>query len=86
MNVFYRFKNVFNIDEKDIIHNTFILANFNYCPIVWHVCDKASICKMEKTQEKALECLLNDEKSSYSSLLEKSRQTTLHLKRIKRIK
>ncbi len=46
----YRFKNVFNIEEKEDIHNTFILANCNYCPIVW----QASINKMEKTQERAL--------------------------------
>ncbi len=40
---------------------------------------------MEKTQERAVRFLLNNKKSSYSSLLEKSRQTTLHLKCIKRI-
>ncbi len=80
-----RFRNVFNIEEREVIHNTFILANFNYCPIVWHFYDKASIRKTEKTQERALRFLLNDKKSSYSSLLEKSRQSTLHLKRIKRI-
>ncbi len=34
------------------------------------------------TCTRALRCLLNDKKSSYSFLLEKSRQTTLHLKRI----
>ncbi len=85
INVLYRFRNVFNIEESKVIHNTFILANFNYCPIVWHFCDKASIRKMEKTLERAFQFLLNDKKCSYSSLLEKRRQTTLHLKNIKRI-
>ncbi len=40
---------------------------------------------MEKTQEGAFQFLLNDKRSSYSSLLEMSKQTTLHLTRIKQI-
>ncbi len=36
INVLYRFRSVFNIAEREVIHNTFILANFNYCPPVWH--------------------------------------------------
>ncbi len=54
MNVLYRFINVFNIEEREVMHNTFILANFNYCPIVWHFGAQASIHKMVKTQEKAI--------------------------------
>ncbi len=54
IHVLYRFRNVFNIEERDVIHNAFILSNFSYCQIVWHLCDKASICKMEKTQERSL--------------------------------
>ncbi len=54
INVLQRFRNVFNIEERDIIHNSFILASFNYCPNVWHFFDKASIRKMEKIQERAL--------------------------------
>ncbi len=69
----------------EVIHNTFILSNFNYCPIVWHFCDKTSICKMEKTQERALPFLFNEKKMSYSCLLETGCQTIVHLKWIKRI-
>ncbi len=47
INVLCRFRNIFNIEEREVIHNTFILANFNYCPIICHFCDKASIHKME---------------------------------------
>ncbi len=39
-NVFYRFRNVSNIETREVIHNTFI---------VWHFCDKTSIRKMEKS-------------------------------------
>ncbi len=37
LNVMYGFKNIFDIKEKEKIYNTFILANFNYCPTIWHL-------------------------------------------------
>ncbi len=54
MNVLCRFRNVFNIEEGELIHNTFILANLNYCLIVWHFCDTASICKNGENSGKSL--------------------------------
>ncbi len=29
--VMYRFKGIFDIQEREITYNTFIFANFNYC-------------------------------------------------------
>ncbi len=83
INVMYRFAGVFNFKQREAIHNTFILSNFNYCPVVWHFCSKASTKKMEKIQERALRFLFNDKISSYEALLEKCKSTTLHLKRLK---
>ncbi len=40
INVMYHFKDVFDLKERQIICNTFILSNFNYCPIIWHLCGK----------------------------------------------
>ncbi len=54
INVLYRFSGIFDIKEREVIHNTFILSNFNYCRLVWHFCDKSSKRKIEKTQERAL--------------------------------
>ncbi len=85
INVLTRFKGIFHMREKEQIHNTFILANFNYCPIVWHFCSKTSTRKIEKVQERALRFLHNDKISPYQLLLEKSSMTTLHIKRIKAI-
>ncbi len=85
INVLYRFRGIFDIKEREIIHNTFILSNFNYCPLVWHFCDKSSTKKIEKAQERALRFLLNDKTSSYAVLLKKSNSTTLHIRRIKAI-
>ncbi len=75
INIMYRFKGIFVLKEKEIIYNTFILAHFNYCPMVWHFCGKASTKKIKLIQERALRFLLNDQKSTYHELLEKCNYT-----------
>ncbi len=34
LNVLYRFRGIFDIKEKEIMYNTFILSNYKYCPII----------------------------------------------------
>ena len=36
---------------KLTIYNSFIMSNFNYCPVAWHFCNLTSARKMEKIQE-----------------------------------
>lgn len=85
LNIMYRFRGIFDFKLRETVHNTFIMANFNYCPIVWHFCSKASTMKMEKLQERALRFLFNDKVSSYEVLLGKCNSTTLHIARLKSI-
>jgi hypothetical protein len=85
LNVMYRFKGIFNLEERSKMYNTFILSNFNYCPIVWHFCGKVSTKKIEKIQERALRFMLNDKDSPYSSLLDKCGYPTLFIRRIRTI-
>ncbi len=51
INVLYRFSGIFDIKEREVIHNTFILANFNYWPLVWHFCNKSFTRKIEKSSK-----------------------------------
>ncbi len=81
INVLYRLSDMFDMNERNVIHDSFILANCNYCSLVWHFCDTSSARKIEKNQERALRLLLNDKTSSYAVLLEK----TLHVRSIKSI-
>ncbi len=83
LNVLNRFKHVFNVGEKTTIYNTFVLANFNYCPVVWHFCGVTLTRKMEKVQERALRFLLNDFNSEYDVMLQKVGLDTLFLRRLK---
>ena len=42
------------MNKRKAIVNTFIFANFNYCPLVWHSCSKRTMEKIENIQKRAL--------------------------------
>ena len=50
VNVLKRFSKILTKKEKLLIFNAFLLYNFNYCPLVWHLCGKTDMMKMEKNQ------------------------------------
>ncbi len=79
----YWFQGIFDLKERERIYNTFILSNFNYCPIIWHFCGQVSSKKIEKIQEKALRFMLKDQISTYEELLEKCNYTTLHIRSLR---
>jgi hypothetical protein len=54
LNVLKRVGKYLNRLGKLTIYHSFILSNFNYCPVTWHFCNEQSTKKMEKIQERAL--------------------------------
>ena len=55
--------------KKEVLLNSFVYSNFNYCPLVWHFCSSKSLYKIEKVQERGLRLLHNDFASDYVELL-----------------
>ena len=55
--------------EKEVPLNSFVLSDFNYCPLVWHFCSSKLLKKSEKIQERGLRILYNDSISDYNQLL-----------------
>ena len=80
-----RLSKILDTNTKLLILNSFILSNFNYCPLVWHHCSIASTRKIEKLQERGLRFAFNDSESSYSELLLKAGKSMLYIGRIKKI-
>ena len=85
LNSIKRLKRHFDIETKKHLTKTFVLSQFNYCPLVWHFCGNASIHKMEKIQERALRFVFNDYRSEYNELLETNGESTLYLKRVQKM-
>ena len=72
----------FNRLGKLTIYHSFILSNFNYCPVICHFCSEANTKKMEKIQERALKFIYNENHSTYEELLAKSKLPSLKIRRI----
>ena len=69
--------------SKLTIFHTFILSNFNFCPLAWRLCTDKNSPKIEKVQERALRFVYDDYTSSYINLLEKSQVPSLQIRRIR---
>ena len=68
---------------KVSIHYSFILSNFNYCPLVWHFCEETNTKKIEKILERVLRFIYNDYASDYDSRFLKSKLSTLKIRRLR---
>jgi hypothetical protein len=77
-------KNLCKLGKLNIYHS-FILSNFNYCPLTWHFCGEIYTKKIEKIQERALRFIYDDYISDYNSLLQKSKLPTLKMRRMRTI-
>ena len=57
------------MDRKNcqVMVQSFILAHFNYCPLVWYFISAKQVNKIEKVQERALRFISDDYFSDYES-------------------
>ena len=85
LNAIGRTNRFIGCEERKTLIQSFVQSNFNYCPLVWMLCNPKSIRKMELIQKRALRLLLDDYTSSYEALLKKSKNTTMSLKRHKKL-
>ena len=69
--------------QKEILLNSFVYSNFNYCLLVWHFCSAKSVKKIKKIQERALRINRNNFSSEFESVLNKSGKSTMEVKRLR---
>ena len=83
LNALFRLNFVLTKKAKNILIQSFIFSNFNYCPLVWHFSSSKSIQKIECIQKRALRFLLDDNDSSYEELLVNTNNHFVSVKRLK---
>ena len=83
LNILKRIGNRLSRLNKLSIFHTFILSNFNFCPLAWHFCSEGNTKKMETVQERALRFAYEDFSSSYEDLLQKTGLPSLHIRRMR---
>ena len=83
LNALIRLKRFLDFKEKRILINSYFMANFNYCPLVWMFSSASSLKKIENLQKRALRFLYNDYEISYEELLLKSDRATMNVNSIR---
>ena len=83
INVLRRISAYFDESSKLLIFRSFILSNFNYCPLVWHFCGATLTQKLEKLQERGLRFVFSDHTSDYCTLLKRAGLPTLSIGRLR---
>ena len=83
LNALARISKYLDPKARNIICNSFIRSNFDYCSLVWHFCGKTNNNKLEKIQERSLRILHNTFDLTYEELLSLNGSTSLLLQRLK---
>ena len=83
LNALIRLKPFLNFNAKQILIQSFIYANFNYCPVVWHFSSSKSLLKIESIQKRALRFLYEDRVSDYNELIARAGKTTMNVYRLR---
>ena len=82
LNALIRLKSFLGLKEKEVVVNSFIYSNFNYCPLVLMLSHKKSLDKIESLHKQTPRFLLNDYVGSFEHLLEKSGKCNMNIRRL----
>ena len=85
LNAICRMGNYVGQQEKEVLIQSFIQANFNYCPLVWFFTSPESLRKIERIQERALRLLYSDYDSDISVLFDKADKTSFLIRQHKNL-
>ena len=83
LNYLCRNKNYLNEEAKKILIESFIMSNFNYCPLVWLFCSAESVRKQEKVQERALRFLFDNYEYDYEHLLVLANKPSIEVRKLR---
>ena len=76
-------KRFLNQEAKRVLIESYFIANFNYCPLVWMFCNKKLTNKQELIQKRALRFLYNDYDSDYEHLLKLANKPTMEVRKLR---
>ena len=71
LNALIRLKQFLSFHAKEVLINSFVISNFNYCPLVWMFSSTQSVNKIENLQKRPLRFLYDNFEASYEDLLSK---------------
>ena len=82
LNALTRLKSYLRFNVERVLINSYIISNFNYCPLVWIFSTTKFLNKIESLQKRALRFLYNDYSIPYEGVLEKSGKVKMSVNRL----
>ena len=79
LNALKRLGSYIPLESRKILVDSFILSNFNYCPLVCYSSTAKQVQKIEKIQERVLRFVHND----YETYLKNNKSVTMEVKRMR---
>ena len=71
MSAFSKIRNYLDNNHSDILCKNTVLANFNYCPLIWMLSSIAANKEMNRTYKRALRGMHKDNNLSFDKCLMK---------------
>ena len=72
-------------DKLKIIMKTFIISQFNYCPLVWMFHNRTMNNKINRLHERALRIVYNDDNLTFQELLDKDGAVSIHHRNLQKL-
>ena len=70
LNALERVAKFMSLPKKQLLFNSFIKSQFNYCPLIWMFCSRKQNRKINSIHERALRIIYQNHTSSYCDLLQ----------------
>ena len=83
ISTFSRASSYLNENQSLLLYNSFIMSQFNYCPLIWMFCGKVANNALNRTHKRALRIFFNDYTFAFNELLHRGNECTIHQKTCK---
>ena len=77
-----RISHYLDAHKRKILMKSFIISQFNYCPIIWMYCQRRCNNTINRIHERALRIAYNDYVSDFKTLLSNENSVTIHQRNI----
>ena len=78
LSVLLRLSKFLCLDKRRTLFQSFIKAQFKYCPLIWMFCSRSSNKKINRLHKRALRLVYDDYSSSFETLHERDSSFTIH--------
>ena len=85
VSAFSRIRTYRDNKQANILCKTTVLANFNYCPLIWMLSSKAANKEINRTHKRALRVLHKNNNLSFDKCLMKEASITIHANNLQKL-